>query len=59
MDRYCNIDSILQLDLELSIERSIRRKKNTRVQKIWKVFLIELFGLCKIQPYKFTMKYQQ
>jgi hypothetical protein len=43
MDRYCNIDSILQLYLELSIERSIRRKKNTRVQKIWKVFLIEFY----------------
>ena len=27
MDRYCNIDSILQLYLELSIERSIRREK--------------------------------
>ena len=38
MDRYCNIDSILQLDLELSIERSIRRKKTPGFRKYGKFF---------------------
>ena len=40
MNRYCNIDIILQLYLELSIKRSIRREKHQGSENM-KVFLIE------------------